>query len=142
MSFFPTSVPYIASAVIRPARLLVIGTAEARTAEATGVTVPFLGASANRFKYPPGSFEATAVPYTAEVGDGVDFRGAGQVADVLCGAAISSLVLPVTSDGSGRAITASISAAGVAFFAGWPLNTTANANEIVRVWIQPGFSSK
>lgn len=143
MSFYPDFVPYNASANVRPARILAIGTVEAQAAEATGVTAPMLGISANRFKLgAPNSFESQAVPFIAVTGDSITYFAKGQVADCLCGAAITSLVLPVTSDGSGRAVTASISGAGVAFFVGWPLNTTANANEIVRVRIDPDFSSK
>lgn len=141
MSFYPDFVPYIASATIRPARILTVGTAEARTAEATGITIPFIGISANRFKLgAPGSYESQAVPDIALTGDAVDYRCEGQIADCLCGAAITDLRVPVTSDGSARAITATLTTAGVNYYVGMPLNVTANANEIVRVRVKPGIS--
>lgn len=140
MSFFPAFVTYTASAAVRPARILNYGVTEAKAAEATGTTIPFIGISANRFKYPPNSFEAQAIPYLAETGDGIDYRAAGQVADCLCGAAITDLRTPVTSDGAGRAITANLSVAGVNYYVGMPLNLTANANEIVRVLVAPGIN--
>ncbi len=142
MSFYPDFATYNANANVRPARLLVRHTTESIAIEAVGLAIPFIGVSNNRFKLgAPNSFESQAVPNIAVSGDSIDYFGRGQIAYALAGAAISSLVLPVTSDGSGRAITASVSAAGVAYYVGYPLNTVTAANELVRIQIDPGFSS-
>lgn len=123
----------IASANVRPARILAVSaSAEETAAEATGVTLPLVGVSVNAGKYPYGSFEYTAVPYTAETGDAISYRGPGQIAQVLSGAAITALGTPLTSDGSGRAITASTAAS---YCIGFPLDTAAAADELIRVAI-------
>lgn len=129
--------PLIANGNIRPARILagVAGTENAAV-EATGVTVPLLGVAKNRFKYAYGGYEQQAVPYLAETGDAIDYYGPGQQGEVLSGAAITVLTRPLTSDGSGRAI--STAAAGNTtpnWIVGYPIDTAAAADEIIRVWV-------
>lgn len=127
----------IASANVRPARILVLSaSAEETAAEATGTTLPLVGVSVNAGKFPYGSYEYTAVPYTAETGDAIAYRGPGQVCQVLSGAAISALATPLTSDGSGRAITATAEGQ---YCIGFSLDTAAAANELIRVAIQAPF---
>lgn len=137
MSFFAAFAPpqVRASADIRPARLLsVSSSSEELVAEATGNTLPFAGVSANRYKYAPGGFEQTAYPYLAQTGDAVDYRGPGTEGDVLSGAAISNLGRPLGSDGSGRAVSVTPGqTTGGTYIAGYPRDTAAAANEVIRM---------
>ena len=139
--------PYNAGANIRPARLLVrSNTAAQQCIEATGTTVPFIGVSANRYKYAPGGFEQVAYPYlalaagvinSAAPADGVEYKGPGQEADVITGGAITAanLTNPLTSDSQGRAITVSVptTASTVVYIAGYPLETAAAAGAVIRM---------
>lgn len=127
--------PLIASANIRPGRCLALSnSAESTVAEATGVTLPLVGISKNRYKYAYGGYEQTAVPYLAETGDAVDYYGPGQIGEAVCGAAITNLARPLTSDGSGRVIsTAALGNTTNNWIVGFPLDTAAAADEVVRV---------
>lgn len=141
MSFplpFTAVKPKIAGGNIRPCRILVLDTTnEDKVVEATGVTVPMVGISVNATKYPPGSVEDSG--YLAVSGDAVSYRGPMQEAQVLSGAAISRLDYPLTSDSQGRAISRSIpnplgasSAFVPTWIVGYPIDTAAAANEIIR----------
>jgi hypothetical protein len=134
--FSPAAQPvYKASANVRPARLLAKSSGTAETAaEATGNTLPFVGVSANRYKFAPGGYEQTAVPYLAQTGDGIDYRGPGMVAQVLSGAAVSNLGRPLGSDGSGRAVSVTPGqTTGGTYIAGYPVVTAAAADEVIEM---------
>lgn len=128
----------VAGGNIRPCRILVLDTTnEDKVVEATGVTVPMIGISANATKYPPGSTEDNG--YLAQTGDAVSYRGPGMQAQVLSGAAITRLDYPLTSDSQGRAISRSIpnplgasNAYVPTWIVGYPIDTAAAANEIIR----------
>jgi hypothetical protein len=126
---------FVASADVRPARILARSSGTEETAaEATGVTLPMPGVVVNAYKFPYGSYEYVAYPYAAQTGDAIPYRGAGMRAEVLAGAAISALQHPLTSDGSGRAISAVVASSGTrTFVVGYPVDTAAGANETIRL---------
>lgn len=127
----------VASADVRPLRILALSTGTEETAaEATGVTLPMPGVVKNAYKFPYGSYEYVAYPYAAQTGDAIPYNGPGQQAEVLTGAAISALQHPLTSDGSGRAITAIVASSGTRnWIVGFPIDTAAAANETLRIMI-------
>jgi len=131
---------FVASANVRPARILALSTSTEETAaEATGVTAPVIGVSVNSYKFAYGGYEQTAVPYVAQTGDAIPYRGAGMQGVVLSGAAISNLGRPLVSDGSGRAISLTPAAPGstVNWIVGFPIDTAAAADEQIRLWVAP-----
>lgn len=127
----------LASGNVRPARLLALSASvEETAAEATGVTLPLLGVSVNAYKFPNGSYEQVAIPYTAQTGDAISYRGPGQIAQAISGAAISATASPLTSDGSGRCISATVASSGTRnWIVGFPIDTAAAADEIIRIMI-------
>lgn len=127
----------LASANVRPARILALSnTVEETAAEATGATLPLVGVSVNAYKYANGGFEQQAIPFAAQTGDAIPHRGPGQVCQVLSGAAITNLARPLTSDANGRAIsTAALGNTTNNWVVGYPLDTAAAADEIIRAWL-------
>ncbi len=131
---------FVASGNVRPARILALSTSTEETAaEATGVTAPVIGVSVNAYKFPYGSYEQQALPYAAQTGDAIPYRGAGMQGEVLAGAAISNLGRPLVSDGSGRAVSLTPAAPGttVNWIVGFPIDTAAVADETIRLWVAP-----
>ncbi len=133
--FLPRPVK-IAGASIRPCRILALSATKDLVVEATGVTVPLAGVSLNATKYPPDSTEDNGYLQTA--GFAVSYYGQGDICWVMAGAAITDLRTPLTSDGSGRAITATTitgSASAFTYTIGLPLATASAAGELVPVQI-------
>lgn len=130
---------FVASADIRPARILALSASvEETAAEATGVSLPIIGVSVNAFKL-GGFYERAAVPFACQAGDAIPYRGPGMQGEVLSGAAISNLGRPLTSDSAGRAVSITPAAPGstVNWIVGFPADTAAAANETIRVNIAP-----
>jgi len=124
-----------ASANVRPARILALSNGTEETAaEATGVTLPLLGVSVNSYKFPNGSYEQVAYPYTAQTGDAISYHGPGQQCRVLSGAAISALASPLSSDSAGRAVSVTVASSGTRnWIVGFPIDSAAAADELIRV---------
>lgn len=129
---------YLASAAIRPGRVVAASTTVKRSAlESTAKTELPIGISKNAYKYAPGSHGQVAYPYTAEVGDAIPYSGEDQVCLAMAGAAITDLSLPLTTDGSGRVISyvpGSPPGSGVIWFSvGMPLELAAAAGDLIQI---------
>lgn len=134
-------VQYVAGENITPARVLALSSGTVQTVEMADATqtLPYVGLSDNRYKYIKGSLEQAGVPYTAETGDAVPYHGLGSVGWAVAGAAISNLSLPLTSDSTGRVVSATLPPAddGQVQVVGYPIDKATAADQLVRVRVQP-----
>lgn len=140
MNSFLSPRQLIASADVRPARIIAVSaSAEETGAEATGVSLPVVGVSVNAFKFAFGGYEQIAIPFACQTGDAIPYYGAFSQCQVLSGAAISNLGRALVSDNAGRAVSLTAAAPGstVNWIVGFPLDTAAAANELIRLYVSP-----
>lgn len=123
---------------ITPARILALSATAETVVQASVVTVPLIGVCINAFKYPYGSVQQVASPYAFVSGDVVSYYGQGDICWVEAGAAITDLRVPLTTDGSGRAITATTivgTATTETYTIGLPNRACEAAGELIEVLI-------
>ena len=134
-------VQYVAGENITPARVLALKANTVQTVEMANDSqdLPFVGLSDNRYKYMLGSLAQAGVPYTAQTGDAVPYLGIGSVGWAVAGAAISDLSVPLTSDATGRVVSATLPPAddGQVQIVGYPIDKATAANQLIRVRVQP-----
>jgi hypothetical protein len=140
MQFSPfTQIPYEANGNISPRRFItgVAGSAQ-KAVQAVGVTLPILGVSYDKLRFPPNSPSDDG--FNAIAGEPLSFHRHGEVASVDTGAAITDLTVPLTSDGSGKAIPVTmVGNTALTWVGGLPVDICANG-EVCRVFILPPWA--
>jgi hypothetical protein len=134
-----TQTPLEANGDIYPRRFIVgvAGTGNLGV-QATGSTIPILGVSYDKLRYPPNSPADDGK--NAVAGEQLSYHGWGTIARVDIGTDITDLTVPVTSDGSGKAKPVSFAGGQTAlvWIAGLPLDIgTSASGASTRVYILP-----
>ncbi len=100
--------------------------------EATASTQMILGVSESGTRGPGGVDDT----YIAIAGEHLPYRGPLQVGELILGGAVTSILVPLTSDGAGAGI-AQAPADGTTCWYGAIALRTGTTNDIIPVWVMP-----
>lgn len=136
---FPLARPNLtANGNVRPGRFItsVSGNGNFLLAvEATASTAPIFGVSARGTRGPAGVDET----YCAIAGESLPYHGQGEIAELLLGASVTNMGVPLTTDNQGRGTPLAPTDGTTTYYGAIPLRPGL-INEYIPVWVLFGFA--